>query len=96
MSYKVYLYLSFIAAVSMAAVLSIVSNVFMAASRADFVVDFRKVFLTLLVIFIAASKVAFISTIMRLPIIVMGCVVVSSLFFQDSLAPLISSSNLRL
>jgi len=96
MSCKVYSYLSFVAAVSVAAVLSVVSNVFVAASWADFVVDFRKVFLTLLVIFMAASKVAFVSAIMRSPAIVMGCVVVSGLFFRDSLAPPISSSDLRL
>jgi len=58
--------------------------------------DFKKVFLTLLVIFMAVSKVAFISAIIKSPTIVIGCVVVSGLFFQDSLAPLISSFNLYL
>jgi len=96
MSYKVYLYLSFITAVSVAIVLSIIFNIFIAASWADFVVDFRKVFLTLLVIFMAALKVAFVSVIIKSPTIVIGCVVVSSLFFQDSLAPPISFSNLYL
>jgi len=43
--------------------------------------DFRKVFLTLLVIFIAASKVAFIFAIIKSPTIVIGYIVVSSLFF---------------
>jgi len=75
MSCKLYLYLLFVAAVSIATVLSIV---FVAASWADFVVDFRKVFLTLLVIFMAASKVAFMSAIIRSPAIV---IVVSSLSF---------------
>ena len=75
MSYKLYLYLLFVAAVSIAAVLSIV---FIAVSWADFIVDFRKVFLTLLVIFIAALKVAFVSIIIRSLIIV---IVVSSLSF---------------
>jgi len=42
------------------------------------VVDFRKVFLTLLVIFMAASKVAFISAIIRSSAIV---IMVSSLSF---------------
>ena len=96
MFYKVYLYLLFIAVVSVAVVLSIISNIFMAASWADFVVDFRKVFLTLLVIFMVVLKVAFISVIMKLPAIVIGYIVVSSLFFRDSLAPLISSSNFYL
>jgi len=75
MSYKLYLYLLFVTIVSVAAVLSIV---FMAASCADFVVDFGKVFLTLLVIFMAALKVAFVSAIIRLPAIV---IMVSSLSF---------------
>jgi len=75
MSYKLYLYLLFVAAVSIATVLSIV---FIAASWADFVVDFRKVFLTSLVIFMAASKVAFVSAIIRSPAIV---IVVFSLSF---------------
>jgi hypothetical protein len=76
MSCKLYLYLLFVTIV-----LSIVSTVFVAVSWADFIIDFRKVFLTLLVIFIAALKVAFMSAVIRLPAIVMGCVVVSSLFF---------------
>ena len=62
----------------MAVVLSKVSEVFMVASWADFIIDFRKVFLTSLVMFIAALEVAFVSAIMRSPIIV---IVVSSLFF---------------
>jgi hypothetical protein len=45
------------------------------------VVDFRKIFQTLLVIFMAALKVAFISVIIKSPIIVIGYIVVSSLFF---------------
>jgi len=60
------------------------------------VVDFRKVFLTSLVIFIAASEVAFISTIIKSPAIVIGYIIVSSPFFQDFLAPLIVSSNFYL
>ena len=52
-------------------VLSIVSRVFVAGSWADFVVDFV----------IAALKVAFISAIIGPPAIVIGCIVVSSLFF---------------
>ena len=44
-------------------------------------VDFKKVFLTLLVIFMAALKVVFVSAIMRLSAIVIGCVVVFYLFF---------------
>ena len=71
-----YLYLSFVATV-----LSVVFRVFIAVSWADFVLDFRKVFLTLLVIFMAALKVAFVSIIMRPPAIVIGYIVVSSLFF---------------
>ena len=47
----------------------------------DFVVDFRKVFLTLLVIFMAVSKVAFIFTIIRSLVIVIGSIIVSSFFF---------------
>jgi len=62
----------------MATVLSIISKVFIAVSWADFIIDFRKVFLTLLVIFMAASEVAFMSAIIRLPIIV---IIVFSLFF---------------
>ena len=59
-------------------------------------VDFRKVFLTLLVIFIAALRVAFMSIIIRSPVIVIGYIVVSSLFFRGSLAPPIVSSNICL
>jgi len=54
---------------------------------------FGKVFLTSLVMFMAASEVAFVSAIMRSPTIV---IVVSSLFFQYFSAPLIVSSNLHL
>ena len=45
---------------------------------------------------IVALKVAFVSTIIGPPAIVIGCVVVSSLFFRGSLAPLIVSPNLCL
>jgi len=78
-SYKVYSYLSFITAVSIATVLSIISRVFIAAFWADFIVDFKKVFLTSLMIFIAALKVAFMSV--RSPTIVIDYIVISSLFF---------------
>jgi len=81
MSCKVYLYLLFVAVVSVAVVLSVVFNIFVVAFWADFVVDFRKVFLTLLVIFMVVSKVAFVSVIIRSPVIIMGCVVVFCLFF---------------
>ena len=76
MSYKLYLYLLFVTIV-----LSMVSKMFIAASWADIIINFGKVFLTSLVIFIAASKVAFVSAIIRSPTIVIGCVVVSGLFF---------------
>jgi len=45
------------------------------------VVDFKKVFLTLLVIFMVVLKVAFVSVIMRSLIIVISYIVVSGLFF---------------
>ena len=78
-SYKMYLYLSFITIVSIATVLFIIFKMFITTSQADFVVDFKKIFLTSLVIFIAASKVTFISA--RLPAIVISYIVVSSFFF---------------